>query len=130
METTNLILTLKFNDGTETLLKINNEDFSFEYGINNRWDHSEGTMQALLKINSKESVLKTQDFLFTNYQHIIKDNNLKEIIIEIIRPTYENSYNVFTYTENTFSNFNFTYNNNMYGDDQFMIVFDFIPIKD
>ena len=44
METTNLILTLKFNDGTETLLKINNEDFSFEYGINNRWDHSEGTM--------------------------------------------------------------------------------------
>lgn len=129
METTNLMLTLKFNDGTEALLKINNEDFSFEYGVNNRWDHSEGTMQALLKINSKESVLKTQDFLFTNYKHIIKDNNLKEIIIEIFRPNYEDLPNVFTFTENTFTNFNFTYNNNIHGDNQFMIVFDFIPVK-
>ena len=127
MEQSNLMLTFKFQDETpDALLNIYDEQFNFEYGMRERWTEVKD-LQAILSINGKEGVNETQKFLFTHYNSITNTENIKEIIITIYRPQYEESNSTFVFNRSIFSDLAFVYVNNEQGNNQFTISFNFAP---
>lgn len=129
MEQSNLILTFKFKDGTpEATLNIHDDLFNFEYGMRDRWTEIKD-LQVILSINGKKGVDVAQKFLFANYRNISNTENLKEIVITIFRPEFEESNATFVFEEGTFSDLGFIYTNNEVGNNQFTLSFNFEPLE-